>query len=177
MARCCARRKRWSALWTIFEFSEYLTDILVRHPAEVTLLEQIAERPGPEAQSCLPGPTRAEDDVPDPGVRVSRDRRRWIRSEAMSILRQHYRRRVFLSGALDLFHLREVFDSLKRQHCRRRCCHPGGAGHRRCSRGFAVMGLGRLGAHEFDLLSDADVLFVCGDSVATTRRCVGSPSA
>jgi glutamate-ammonia-ligase adenylyltransferase len=29
--------------------------------------------------------------------------------------------------------------------------------------GLAVMGLGRLGSGEFDLLSDADVLFVCGD--------------
>ena len=27
----------------IFEFSEFLTDILVRHPGEVSLLEQIAE--------------------------------------------------------------------------------------------------------------------------------------
>ena len=34
------------------------------------------------------------------------------RSEAMSILRRHYRRRAFLSGARDLFQLREVFDSL-----------------------------------------------------------------
>jgi len=30
--------------------------------------------------------------------------------------------------------------------------------------GFAVMGLGRLGSSEFDLLSDADVLFVCDES-------------
>ena len=29
---------------TIFEFSEFLTDILVRHPAEVSLLEEIEER-------------------------------------------------------------------------------------------------------------------------------------
>jgi glutamate-ammonia-ligase adenylyltransferase len=38
--------------------------------------------------------------------------------------------------------------------------------------GFAVMALGRLGSGEFDLLSDADMLFVCeekGDRVALTR--------
>jgi glutamate-ammonia-ligase adenylyltransferase len=29
--------------------------------------------------------------------------------------------------------------------------------------GLAVLGLGRLGAGEFDILSDADLLFVCGD--------------
>ena len=31
---------------TIFEFSEYLTDMLVRHPAEVALLENIEDRSG-----------------------------------------------------------------------------------------------------------------------------------
>jgi len=38
--------------------------------------------------------------------------------------------------------------------------------------GLAVMALGRLGSGEFDLLSDADVLFVCaedGDRVALTK--------
>ncbi len=38
--------------------------------------------------------------------------------------------------------------------------------------GLAVMALGRLGSGEFDLLSDADVLFVCGeedDRIALTR--------
>ena len=38
--------------------------------------------------------------------------------------------------------------------------------------GLAVLAVGRLGSGEFDLLSDADVLFVCGedgDRIALTK--------
>ena len=38
----------------IFEFSEYLTDILVRHPAEVLLLEQIGGPPDGAAPGLFP---------------------------------------------------------------------------------------------------------------------------
>ena len=51
---------------TIFEFSEYLTDILVRHPAEVSLLSQI-EQPSTTGEGDLfEEGSRSEDIAPDP---------------------------------------------------------------------------------------------------------------
>ena len=88
------------------------------------------------------------------------------RSEANAILRRHYRRRVFLSGARDLFQLREVFDSLSENTAAAEAAIQAALVIAGAPAGFAVMGLGRLGAREFDLLSDADVLFVCDEDCA-----------
>ncbi len=85
------------------------------------------------------------------------------RFEAMSILRQYYRQRVFLSGARDLFQLREVFESLSDNTVAADAAIQAALAIASAPRGFAVIGLGRLGAREFDLLSDADVLFVCDE--------------
>ncbi len=84
-------------------------------------------------------------------------------AEAISILRRHYRQRVFISGALDLFHLRDVFDSLDDNTAAADAALRAALAVAGPPAGFAVMGLGRLGAREFDLLSDADVLFVCDE--------------
>ena len=150
---------------TIFEFSEYLTDILVRHPAEVALLPQIEElSTSGEAELFDEGP-RSESVVADP-VFAYLAQEKVDRSEANAILRRHYRRRVFLSGARDLFQLREVFDSLSDNTTSADAAIQAALAIAGVPAGFAVMGLGRLGAHEFDLLSDADVLFVCDEGCA-----------
>jgi glutamate-ammonia-ligase adenylyltransferase len=85
------------------------------------------------------------------------------RSEAMSILRGHYRRRLFLSGAVDLFQLRDVFDSLADNTSAADAAMQAALAFAGPGARFTVMGLGRLGAREFDLLSDGDVLFVCDE--------------
>ena len=148
---------------TIFEFSEYLTDILVRHPAEISLLENIEDRSGSGEEDLF------ADDAPE--VSANEDpvfaylaQKKVDRSEAMSILRRHYRRRAFLSGALDLFQLREVFDSLNDNTAAADSAIQAALAIAGADAGFSVMGLGRLGAREFDLLSDADVLFVCDET-------------
>jgi glutamate-ammonia-ligase adenylyltransferase len=150
---------------TIFECSEYLTDILVRHPAEVALLPQIEElSTSGEAQLFDEGP-RSESVVADP-VFAYLAQEKVDRSEANAILRRHYRRRVFLSGARDLFQLREVFESLSENTAAAEAAIQAALAIAGAPAGFAVMGLGRLGAREFDLLSDADVLFVCDEDCA-----------
>ena len=149
----------------IFEFSEYLTDILVRHPAEVSLLERIGEIPTSKAAELFDDGPRTEPAVSDP-VFVYLAQDKVDRAEAMSILRRHYRRRVFLSGARDLFQLRKVFDSLHENTAAADAAIQAGLAIAGAPGGFAVMGLGRLGAREFDLLSDADVLFVCDERAA-----------
>jgi glutamate-ammonia-ligase adenylyltransferase len=146
----------------IFEFSEYLTDILVRHPHEVSLLEQIEERPRVEGAELFDDRTQSTDVTPDP-VFVYLAREKVDHSEAMCILRQHYRQRMFLSGARDLFRLRHVFESLSDNTAAADAAIDAALAIAAAPSGFAVMGLGRLGAREFDLLSDADVLFVCDE--------------
>ncbi len=156
---------------TIFEFSEYLTDILVRHPAEVALLPQLEELSAPgEAELFDEGP-RSERVTADP-VFAYLAQEKVDRSEANAILRRHYRRRVFLSGARDLFQLRQVFDSLSENTSAAEAAIQAALVIAGAPAGLAVMGLGRLGAGEFDLLSDADVLFVCdeGSDAEETHR-------
>lgn len=149
----------------IFEFSEYLTDILVRHPAEVSLLERVGELPTSEVAELFHDGPQTEPATSDP-VFAYLAQDKVDRAEAMSILRRHYRRRVFLSGARDLFQLREVFDSLHDNTVAADAAIQSALAIAGAPGGFAVMGLGRLGAREFDLLSDADVLFVCDEPAA-----------
>jgi glutamate-ammonia-ligase adenylyltransferase len=150
---------------TIFEFSEYLTDILARHPAEVALLPQIDELSALDAGELFDAGPRSEIVAPDP-VFAYLAQEKVDRSEANAILRRHYRRRVFLSGARDLFQLREVFDSLSENTAAAEAAIQAALAIAGVPAGFTVMGLGRLGAREFDLLSDADVLFVCDEGCA-----------
>ncbi len=146
----------------IFECSEFLTDILVRHPREVSLLEQVKERPSLKAGELFDDDPRSETAATDP-VLAYLAQGKVERSEAMSILRQHYRQRVFLSGARDLVCLREVFESLSDNTVAADAAMQAGLAIAGSPPGFTVIGLGRLGAREFDLLSDADVLFVCDE--------------
>ncbi len=144
---------------TIFEHSEFLTDILVRHPDAVVLLNEIKERPEdvePKLLEFDQVERTAEDPVFTYAAKADVDR-----AEAMSILRQQYRRRIFRSGALDLFHRRDIFDSLKDNTAAADAAIEAALALAGTPDGFAVMSLGRLGAREFDLLSDADILFVC----------------
>jgi len=63
-----------------------------------------------------------------------------------------------------LFQRREVFDSLSDNTAAAETAIQAALALATSDAGFSVMGLGRLGAREFDLLSDADVLFVCDES-------------
>ena len=148
---------------TIFEYSDLLTDILVRHPEEISLLDQVEERSAPGAQDLFAAESSEPGVVDDP-VFAYLARGSVEASEAMAVLRQHYRGRVVLSGALDLFHGRDVFDSLRDNTAAADAAIQAALAIAGSPLGFAVMALGRLGAREFDLLSDADVVFVCDKS-------------
>ena len=148
---------------TIFEFSDFLTDILVRYPEEILLLEKVDENSARQTHNLFaPGFTSAgagDDPVFKylAGGEVDR-------SQAMSILRCEYRQRVILSGAQDLFHARDVVESLAENTAAAEAAIRAALAISGPACGFGVLGLGRLGAQEFDLLSDADVLFVCDDN-------------
>lgn len=145
----------------IFEFSEFLTDILVRYPEEVLLLEQMEATDGGREHDLFADAIAGE--VAGDSVFAYLSSGQIDHAEAMSILRRHYRRCVFLSGAMDLFFARKVYDSLHQSTVSADSAIRAAYGIAGAPAGFAVLGLGRLGSHEFDLLSDADVLFVCDE--------------
>jgi glutamate-ammonia-ligase adenylyltransferase len=147
---------------SIFELSEFLTEVLVRHPEEVLLLDRIGEGSSAGEQGLFAANWQG-DGTRDDSVFAYLSRQQVDRSEAMSILRRHYRRRMFLSGALDLFQPRDVFDAFDDYTSAADAAVQAALGIAGFHEGLAVMGLGRLGAREFDLLSDADMLFVADD--------------
>ena len=77
-------------------------------------------------------------------------------------LRQYFRHCAFGVGARDVLELREVYESFADITLAAADAMATAFSMVGSPQGFAVMALGRLGSGEFDLLSDADVLFVCG---------------
>ncbi len=150
---------------TIFQFSDYLTNLLVQHPADVVALERVALASG--GARPLFAPAAAHHVLPASSEPLSSDAVFGYlslpaveRQEASALLRQHYRRCVLLSGARDLFQARDVFDSLEENTATADAAIQAALAINRAPAGFAALALGRLGSREFDILSDADLLFV-----------------
>ena len=132
----------------VFEGSEYLTDILIRHPDVIPALNHLANAAAPllfeDAEEELFCNVQATD---DPG-------------EQLAQMRRNFRRYTFASGARDILYSRPVHDSMQENtriaEAAVRCALNviGGEGT------LAVFALGRLGSDEFDIASDADLLFV-----------------
>ncbi|MBI1940683.1 MAG: hypothetical protein HYS33_04145 [Acidobacteria bacterium] len=164
--------------------SDFLADLLIHHPEEIVALDS------PPPVSRREGSSQMEMGIEIPiglppfpwGAEGGLETR-----EKMSLLRRHYRARVLELSAADLSATSSVYAALSRWSALAvRCVStavsiaaeslggnlPGGAG---CPLGFAVLGLGRLGLNEFDLASDADLIFVAApgtprDEVAQWTR-------
>jgi [glutamine synthetase] adenylyltransferase / [glutamine synthetase]-adenylyl-L-tyrosine phosphorylase len=139
----------------IFEVSDYLTDILTRHPEEIEGVEEFAPRAA-EQPALVEVQGKAAPDPVFEFVAASDT----PRSEKLHHLRRHYRHRVFVAGARDVMQPRAVYDSLAEMTAAaddavRAAWLASGA-----AQGFAVLALGRLGTQEFDIASDADLVFV-----------------
>ena len=153
---------------TIFDLSNYLTDALVRYPADVALLEDIDTRTGPEiaelfAPTLEPVEPDQDSTIPDP-VLAYLSQSSVDRQEALVLLRQQFRHALFVSSARDLYHGRGVFEALEENTAAADRAVKSAFAIADPPVGFAVMALGRLGSREFDLLSDADVLFVADEA-------------
>jgi glutamate-ammonia-ligase adenylyltransferase len=81
----------------------------------------------------------------------------------MALLRQHYRHRVFAAGARDVMELRPVYCSLAETTLAADEAIAAALALADAPSGFAVLALGRLGSGEFDVLSDADLIFLRSD--------------
>ena len=96
----------------LFEASDYLSDVLVRHPEEIATLSDLAETSSRAASGYLfESPLGLGRTAGDPVFRYLAETSAPY-SEKLSLLRQHYGHRVFAAGARDITELREVYTSL-----------------------------------------------------------------
>ena len=152
--------------------SEYLGELLIHHPEEMAALDSVAPVP-PQAAALAQIPMDLEGGVglgPLPWVA---EQGLGIR-EKMALLRRHFRARILELGTADLTALGSVFVALSRWSAvagrsvatalaiARQALDPKGAAMAdpTAQVPLMVLGLGRLGLNEFDLASDADLVFV-----------------
>jgi len=161
-----------AAALQLFECSEYLADILMRHPEEVATLSDLGVVPfrwkGLHLFSGRMTPPRAPSDPVFAYLANSAS----SYSEKLALLRQHYRHRVLASGARDIINGRSVSESFAETTTAAEDAIAAAFSIVGKPENLAVMALGRLGSGEFDVLSDADVVFVCaedGDRLSLTR--------
>ena len=146
---------------TVFECSDYLTDILVRHPEEIATLADWEDVSPPRGAGYLfEGLLEPRQMAGDP-IFAFLAASPGSHSEKLLLLRQHYRRRVFASGALDINEPRAPYESFASTTAAAEDALAAAFEIAGAPQGLAVMAVGRLGSGEFDVLSDADLLFVC----------------
>jgi [glutamine synthetase] adenylyltransferase / [glutamine synthetase]-adenylyl-L-tyrosine phosphorylase len=151
--------------------SAYLTDLLVHHPEDMEILDSVD----------LPSPDGNAEGQLDMGLESSSivDAYPWASEagldlrEKMAALRRQYRARLLELGAADLARGGSAFQMLKRWTASAERCIVSALVIARSSFvpervgcevdvPFVILGLGRLGLSEFDLASDADLIFVAG---------------
>lgn len=145
----------------VFGESDYLTELLIRHPEEIATLAALRETPphgasGHLFENCFERRAVSGDQFFSyiAGAPSSF-------GEKLSLLRKHYRHRLFAEGARDITEHRDIYESLAAASTAAEDVLSAAFALAGEPEGLAVMALGRLGTGEFDLLSDADVLFIC----------------
>jgi glutamate-ammonia-ligase adenylyltransferase len=145
----------------VFDASEYLTEVLVRHPEEIATvaeLQNVESRSGSGYLFQTPmGVAQPSRDPVFDYLIVSA----LSRTEKLGLLRRHFRHRVLAEGARDLAGSRDVYSSLGAMTAVAEDAIASAFGLAGNPAGVTVMALGRLGTAEFDIYSDADLLFIC----------------
>ncbi len=144
----------------LLEASDYLTHILIRHPEEIAALAELGKVPSWAGSGYLFESSLAQGrSTADPVVAYLSGSPAPY-PEKLALLRRHFRHRVFAAGAKDVTELRGVYESLGDTTAAADDAITAAFGIVGAPDGLAVMALGRLGSGEFDVLSDADVLFI-----------------
>ena len=149
---------------SLLHASEYLTDILVRHPEEIATLAALQEAPASPLSFTLFDPAQDNATRSDDPVFSYLASSPANYGEKLSLLRTQYRHRMFVEGARDVYSLRDVYSSLRATTAAAEDAVRAAFGIVGSPSGVAVLGLGGLGSREFDICSDADLLFVCEDT-------------
>jgi len=156
----------------LFETSEYLTDILVRSPEEISTLTEVAPTIQRTGSGTLFNVSGDEGFAARDPVFTYIASSTATHSEKIRLLRRHFRHCMFRSGARDITEERAVYSSLAETTTVADDAIAAAFGIAGKPSGLAVLALGRLGSREFDVLSDADLLFVCDparDRLALTK--------
>jgi [glutamine synthetase] adenylyltransferase / [glutamine synthetase]-adenylyl-L-tyrosine phosphorylase len=132
----------------IFECSEYLSGILIRHPMDVELLQEGREEPTTSTSTLTPaGHAQTATEL-----------------QAQFALRRRFRQATLMANARELYRNQDIWQTFgENSHAADRAIAEALA-IARAPAGFAILALGRLGSSGFDVLSDADLLFVADDS-------------
>lgn len=155
------------SLW-LFDSSEYLTEILVRHPEEATTFAAIRQSV-PQAVNAAWFNFLSDDFARRDSVFAYIARSTAAHSEKIALLRRHFRHCMFASGVRDLVEQRPVYPALVETSTAAEEAISAAFEIAGAPTGLAILALGRLGTREFDLLSDADLLFV-GDENRDRRE-------
>jgi len=123
----------------LFANSGFATDLLVRYPEEIQFVGE---------QQTHPQSLAAR-------IKELRDQH-----EIMAELRSFFRHASFVATARDVLHPRSVWSSLGELTAAANDVVSAALTASNPPPGFAIFALGRLGACEFDLLSDADLVFM-----------------
>ncbi|TAM81533.1 MAG: hypothetical protein EPN47_12325 [Acidobacteria bacterium] len=166
--------------------SDYLTGLLVHHPEDISALDsREVARPAVESQpEIVMGIERA----------ITMEPFAWVAEgtfdvrEKMALLRRNFRATVLELGSADLVELGDIYSRLERwtELAGRSVASAlsigyqaleaaeDGASLRMRQSPFVILGLGRLGLSEFDLASDADLMFVAPASTSREEvaRCM-----
>lgn len=152
----------------LFELSDYLSDFIARYPEEVSALAEIdSASPQPTGARLFEIPTSVLDESGwEKGDAVFEyiANSAATRAEKVALLRRHFRHLIFESGARDIAENRAIYSSLSETTAAAQHAISVAFRIAEAPRGLAVLALGRLGTWEFDLLSDADLLFVGDES-------------
>jgi glutamate-ammonia-ligase adenylyltransferase len=145
---------------SLFDTSEYLTEILVRHPEEAATLAEIRSLPAPPTGASLFNLIDEDQFAGRDAVFAYIANSSASHSEKIALLRRQFRHLAFASGARDLLELRPIYSGLAETSNAAEESINSAFGIAGAPAGLAILALGRLGTREFDLLSDADLLFV-----------------
>jgi glutamate-ammonia-ligase adenylyltransferase len=141
----------------LFSSSDYLTDILVRHPDAIRTLDSKLGEDG----------TQITSDV-EPGSKPDIDPAR-----SLDALRHSFRKSTFSVGARDILAPRSAFTSMSESSTLADEAIRQALSIIKGESVLAVFALGRLGTEEFDIASDADLLFLReAETDADTARTV-----
>jgi glutamate-ammonia-ligase adenylyltransferase len=144
----------------LFRLSEFVTDLLVRHPEDLASLSELRTSSTRHQKEAL----FATEDLVRGGYGSGLEEYlasgTLDRGEKLGLIRRRYRYRLLLSAARDVLEARPVVASLTdttnaAQEAVAAAWSVAGRSER-----IAVLALGRLGTLEFDCASDADLLFV-----------------
>lgn len=143
----------------IFEVSDLLTDILVRHPEEIATFAELRDVRLRAGSGYLFESPLGRGRNADPVFAYLANSAASY-ADKLAMLRRQFRHRVLITGAKDIAERRDVYESLGESTAAAEDAIAVAFAIAEVPDDLAVLALGRLGSGEFDVLSDADVVFV-----------------